>query len=263
MSAAVAAGLIAGLATILLLGPRRSPRTKPGGSSVPGSSPPPGAIVGLAVIGGLALLVVLGPALLALLGGVVGLVGLERGRGRRRARRLATAQRCEEYVMALAAEMAAGRGPAEALAAADSIDVPGSAEAARVCALGGDAAEALREGSTTPGAQSLRHVGAAWRLAASTGAPLADVLRRTSQLVRDEVATIHEVEEQMAPVRATGRVLAILPLMGVLIGSGFGVSVPGLLLGTGWGQICLASALGLVSAGLWVIDRIGERAARQ
>lgn len=263
MSVAVLIGLCAGAGTVLLVGPRSGllPQVVSRATDQ-ATSVAPGLLVVIGLLGALAMLVLLGPARLALLGGVVGIVAVERRRGRRRDERLAMAQRCEEYVMALAAEMSAGRGPAEALAAASSIDVPGAADAARARALGGDASDPLRQGATTPGAQSLRHVGAAWQLAAETGAPLADVLRRTTLLVREEVATIHEVEEQMAPVRATGRVLALLPLMGVLIGGGVGVNVPAVLLATTWGQLCLASALGLVAAGLWVIDRIGERAAR-
>lgn len=264
VSAAVAIGLCAGVATVLLTRPRGvaasgSPTLATGRS--PAGLPPAGMAV-VAVLGALALMTVLGAARLGLLAGVVALVAAERRRGRRRDCRLKTAQHCEEYVMALAAEMSAGRAPAEALAAAASLDVPGADDAARVSALGGDAAVPLRRGSTESGASSLRHVAAAWQLAGATGAPLADVLRRTSLLVRDEVAAIHEVEEQMAPVRATGRVLALLPLMGVLIGGAFGVNVPAVLLGTTWGQMCLLAALGLVSAGLWVIDRIGDRAAR-
>lgn len=164
--------------------------------------------------------------------------------------------------MMLAAQMSAGRAPADALAAAVDPDVPGSHRAARAASLGGDAAGALCDGSLHEGAGCLSHVAAAWRLATTTGAPLSDVLRRTSRLVRDEVATVREVEEQMAPVRATGRVLTLLPLMGVVIGGGFGVNVPVLLATTTWGQLCLLAALGLVSAGLWAIDRIGARVAR-
>jgi tight adherence protein B len=164
--------------------------------------------------------------------------------------------------MAMAAELSAGRSPAEALAAAASLDVPATAEASRVSALGGDPVAVLRRGSASDGAGSLRHVAAAWRLSGTTGAPLADVLRRASLVVRDEVAAMREVEEQMAPVRATGRVLAALPLMGMVIGGAFGVNVPLLLLTTTWGQLCLVVALGLVAAGLWAIDRIGDHVTR-
>ncbi len=216
-------------------------------------------VLGIAVGAGL---VMLGALLLALLGGLVALVAAERRRGRRRGRRLATAERCEEYVMMVAAEMSAGRTPADALAAASSLETPAATEASRLSALGGDPSAALRQGAQTSGAGSLSHVAAAWQVAATTGAPLAEVVRRASLVVRDEVAAMREVEEQMAPVRATGLVLAALPLMGVLIGGGFGVNVPVLLLTTTWGQLCLLTALGLVAVGLWVIDRIGDRVAR-
>lgn len=253
-AAALSAALCAALGATLVLAPAR--RAAPALVRRPRV-----AVAGFAVVGATAGLALLGPMRALLLAAVVAAVGVERRRSGRRRQRLAVALRCEEYVLALAAEVSAGRGPAEALAAAGSDDVPGSSAAARVAALGGDASAALREGASAAGAGPLRNVAAAWHLASTTGAPLSDVLRRTSLLVREEVATVHEVDEQMAPVRATARVLAVLPVIGAVIGGGLGVNVPVLLLTTTWGQLCLLGALGLVSAGLWVIDRIGQRAA--
>jgi tight adherence protein B len=89
---------------------------------------------------------------------------------------------------------------------------------------------------------------------------LADVLARVRTLVSDDLVTAHEVAEQLAPVRATSRVLAVLPVTGVLLGAGLGVNVVSLLLTTMWGQVCLVGAVTLVAGGLWVIDRISERA---
>ena len=253
-AAAVAAATCVAVGVLLVLGPA--------GRAAPALALPPRVVLALvAVVGATTALALVGPVRLLLLAVLVAVVAVERRRSSRRRRRLAVSLRCEDYTLALAAEMAAGRAPAEALAAACADDVPGSSAAARVAALGGDASVPLREGASAAGAGPLRNVAAAWHLASTTGAPLSDVLRRTSLLVREEVATVNEVDEQMAPVRATARVLAVLPAMGVVIGGGLGVNVPVLLLTTTWGQLCLLGALGLVSAGLWVIDRIGRRAA--
>jgi tight adherence protein B len=202
-----------------------------------------------------------GPLLVAIAAALGALLAVERDRLRRRRARRSVADATEECVLMLAAEMAAGRSAGEALAAAASAGPAEVAEAAAVAGLGGDPVPVLRDGAQRHGAAALRQVAAAWQLASATGAPLAELLGRVAQVVRDEAATAREVEEQLAPVRATGRVLAGLPLMGVVIGAGVGVDVPSLLLLTTWGQLCLLTALGLVAAGLTVIDRIGSRAA--
>lgn len=223
-------------------------------------SPPVPWVVTVVVLvgGGASATGYVGPV--AIVAGVAGIVSAERGRARRRSRRQALASATEEYVTVLCAELAAGRTPAEALAHAADVGPPGAADAAAAAALGSDPVPRLRAAAAHSGAGAMHNVAAAWQLATTTGAPLVDVLTRAATAVRDDVAADNEVAEQIAPVRATGRVLAVLPLMGMVVGSGFGVNVPALLLLTGWGQACLVMALGLVSAGLWAVERIGERA---
>lgn len=226
-----------------------------------GATHRPIAILVVVMLAGLALWGALADAALGLLvivGAGVGLVRAERTRASRRRAREQAAQRTEEYVLMLSVELSAGRAPAEALAAATPVGPQQVAQAAGSYALGGDPVPALRAAAARPGCEALGQVAAAWQLAIATGAPLADVLRRTTQAVRDDLATDREVAEQLAPVRATGRVLAGLPLMGVVVGSGLGVNVPALLLLTAWGQASLVAALALVACGLWVIDRISE-----
>lgn len=201
-----------------------------------------------------------GPGLAAIGASLAALLAVERARVRRRRARRSRADATEECVLVLSAEMAAGRSAGEALAAAASVGPVEVAEAAGVAGLGGDPVPVLHDAAQRDGAEALRQVAVAWQLASTTGAPLAELLGRVTQVVRDEAATAREVEEQLAPVRATGRVLAGLPLMGVVIGAGVGVDVPSLLLLTTWGQLCLLTALGLVATGLTVIDRIGARA---
>lgn len=186
------------------------------------------------------------------------IVAAERSRIHRRQARARTAEAVAEAVTVLAAELTAGRTPAQALAgAADS--APGLlTAAARVGALGGDPRDALLAASAVDGGSGLASLAAGWHVAQSTGAPLAAVLARIRHVVESELALSREVDEQLAPVRATARVMATLPLLGVLMALGLGVNVAHLLLTTLWGQLCLLGAVGLVAAALAVIDRIAN-----
>jgi tight adherence protein B len=204
----------------------------------------------------------IGPIALTAFAGVVGIVAAERARTRRTRARRATAELVDECVAVLAAELSAGRSAADALAGAASVSPPLVGPAARVAALGGDPTSSLRVAADPPGADTMRDVAAAWAVAQSTGAPLADLLARAAVRAQDDLVTGREVEEQLAPVRATARVLAGLPLMGLVLGAGLGVDVVSLLLTTGWGQMCLLAAIALVASGLWVLDRVAERARR-
>jgi tight adherence protein B len=201
-----------------------------------------------------------GPIAVVALAGVVGVVAAERSRTRRAAQRRVTAELVEECVTVLAAELRAGRSAPDALAGAAAVAPMLVAPAARAAALGGDPTAALRAGAGTPGADTMGDIAAAWAVAQSTGAPLADLLSRAAARAEDDLVTGREVEEQLAPVRATARVLAVLPAMGLLLGAGLGVDVVSLLLGTGWGQLCLLGAVALVASGLWALERVAQRA---
>jgi len=221
---------------------------------------PAALLLGGAALLGLALRVQAGPIGLGGVAGAVLVVAAERRRSRRRAQRHSTAARVEEALAVLCAELGAGRSPPEALAGAAEVAPDLLAEAVRVLRLGGSPAPLLDEAAQRHGAGALRQLRAAWLLVETTGAPAADVLNRVSIGVRAELAAAREVDEQLSPVRATARVLAILPVAGMGLGVLLGVNVPAMLLTTGWGQVCLAVAVALVAAGLTVVDRIAERA---
>lgn len=204
-----------------------------------------------------------GPVSLVGIAGAAAVVVGERRRAARRADRRDTAARVEEALAVLSADLAAGRSPSEALAGAAEVAPDLLEEAARTWRLGGSPAQVLAHAAQREGAGALRQLRSAWLLVEQTGAPAADVLSRVSVGVRAELAAIREVDEQLAPVRATARVLAVLPLAGLALGALVGVNVPALLVGTGWGQVCLTAAVGLVAAGLTTVDRIAERATHQ
>ena len=222
----------------------------------------------------LALAVAVGLGAVLLLGrGSIGTVALaagalavvvvvaERARGRRRAEQARVRDRVDEGLAVLAAELAAGRSPPAGLAAAAAV-APELGEAARLAALGADPVPALRQASLGPGAGPLADLAVAWGVAAGTGAPLTPVVRRVRQVVAGRAAADREVAEQLAPVHATGRVLALLPVLGLGLSGALGVDGVRLLTTSGWGQVCLLLAVVLVGAGLAWLDLLTRAALR-
>ena len=197
---------------------------------------------------------------LALVVGSFGL-GLAALRGRTRARLAAGERRAAvlDICDQMAAELRAGQPPGRALqhAAEAWSDLTPAASA---FVLGGDVAAALRSAGQAPGADALLAVAAAWEVAQRSGAGLASVLDRTAEALRAEDATRREVTAALAPPRATARLLALLPVFGLLLGAGVGADPWGFLTGTPIGVACLAVGGGLGLAGLAWVERLAAAA---
>jgi tight adherence protein B len=155
----------------------------------------------------------------------------------------------------LAAELRAGIVPRQAIGALAD-DAPALRPAAAAAAHGGDVAEALRAASAEAGAGALAELAAAWHVAERAGAPLAHVLDRVSTAARDDAEVDREVQAEAAPARATGRLMAVLPVLGLSLGAGMGADPVHVLTGTVVGACCLAGGLALACAGIVWVDRI-------
>lgn len=181
-------------------------------------------------------------------------------RGRRRA--VAADQAAVlEVCDVLAAELAAGRPPGAALAAASERWPPlvGAVEAVH---LGADVPEALRRlGVEHRGAADLQWVAGAWQVAQHSGHGLSAALERTARSLRSRRRTRRLVDSELASARATARLVACLPLAVLLMGSGAGSDPWTFLLTTPVGWVCLVAGLGLVGLGLWWIEQLADRAA--
>ncbi|WP_036565558.1 type II secretion system F family protein [Nocardioides halotolerans] len=182
---------------------------------------------------------------------------------RRRERRAAhsTGDRVLEACEHLASELASGLPPGAALARAAD-DWPVLAPAAEAFRVGSDVPEALRAVALRPGADDLRLLAAAWHVAHRTGQGLADAVERVARQLVDARATRRVVDGELASARATARLVALLPVVALLMGSGVGGDPVGFLLRTPAGWLCLATGLAFGLAGLWWIEALARDADR-
>jgi tight adherence protein B len=163
-----------------------------------------------------------------------------------------------ELCVAMADELRAGRLPADALLAsmqAGGSLVPHAAEAVR---CGRSVAPALLRDADHPGTEGLRLVAACWSVAEQQGGALATALDRVASALRAQELARRRVALELAAPRATARLLAALPVLGVVIGSASGANPLGVLIGTPWGWGLLAAGLILDLAGLAWVDRIAR-----
>ena len=225
---------------------------------------PPGAVGTLACcLGGAAMTGFggLGPVP-GLLAGGLGLLAL---RGRRVARARVTAAAERQALIAacsaLGAQLRAGRTPAAALAAGAELATGASAQAlhraAGLALLGGDVPDALAAAATGGcTGRVLGQLAACWRVSQGTGAGLAASVDQLAAALRAHERQRLAVGSQLAGARTTARLLAALPVIGLLMAAAFGADPLRVLLSTPIGLACLTVATVLDVAGVLWTDRL-------
>ncbi|MFF0855633.1 type II secretion system F family protein [Streptomyces sp. NPDC003280] len=207
------------------------------------------------------LLALLGASVIPVLAGAAGVPVLRRVRLAREAGR--AGERRADGVIGLcgvlAGEVRAGRQPGEALlrAARDSGGL-GEAQAGVVAAarFGGDVPGALAVAARQPGAEGLLGLAACWRVAVDQGAGLADGIDRLDGALRAERDQRADLRAQLSGARATALLLAVLPALGLLLGSAMGAHPLRVLLHSGAGLGCLVAGALFEGAGVWWAGRI-------
>lgn len=163
-----------------------------------------------------------------------------------------------ELCDAMAAELAAGRTPDEAFAAATTVLDPHVSK--ELLNIPRPPPDHLGELATRPGAEGLRLLAACWRVGSERGGALATVLDGLATALRDEEAQRQDVAVQLAGPRATARLLAALPLLGLAMAAALGAHPLPFLFGTAPGLACLITGIALNLAGLYWTRRLAKSA---
>lgn len=152
------------------------------------------------------------------------------------------ADAASETVLKIAVLLHAGVSPAQAwrhlAEAGDAVAVGVAAEVGR----GIPVADALPDSSAWAG------VAAAWRVASTVGAPLADTLRSLAAALRDAQEAADEVRVALAEPAGTARLMGWLPLVAVALGALLGFDTLTVLFGSPIGIACLGAGGALIVA---------------
>jgi tight adherence protein B len=178
----------------------------------------------------------------------------------RQDRRRAAARRAAavDLVTALAAELRGGAEPRAALATACGAAFSAVAAAARSPAT--DPAAALRTAAADDGSELLADLAAAWQVTDAAGAGLAGPATRLAESARAADAVRRELDAALAGPRATAALLSMLPVAGVLLGSGLGADPLAFLVSSGGGRVVLLAGTLLIAAGVSWTEAIVRRA---
>lgn len=160
---------------------------------------------------------------------------------------------------ALASELEAGQPPTRALLRSTGTPSPWP-HAERAARWGGDVADALDRDAD--GSPVLAQVAACWRVGAR-GSGLADSIRTVATSARAAEDVRVEMEGQLAGPRATARMLSVLPVVGIGLGTLMGSDPLVWLVGTLPGRACLLGGLALTVVGMWWTGRIAASVERR
>ncbi|WP_431071262.1 type II secretion system F family protein [Microbacterium phyllosphaerae] len=101
---------------------------------------------------------------------------------------------------------------------------------------------------------------AAWEVATTVGAPLAEVLRMIAETLRDAASAADDVRIALAEPAGTARLLLWMPFAGLLLGFALGFDTVGVIVGTPAGAGCVVAGLLLVLAARMWTARLLRRA---
>jgi tight adherence protein B len=155
-----------------------------------------------------------------------------------------------ELLTGLASGLVTGAAAREVVTDA-ATGLPGLADlAATARSPTGDLAGTLEALGRRPGGAVAADLAVLWRLAERTGCSLLGPVQRLRDADRAETAVRREVSAQLAGPRATARLLAGLPVVGIALGAGLGADPIPFLLGSAAGVACLGTGSLLVGLGL-------------
>ena len=164
----------------------------------------------------------------------------------------------------LVGELRIGAHPVRAFdtAAQETGGVVGAAlrSVAARAGLGADVSAGLREVAAR---SALSHewdrLAVFWQLATRHGLAVSDLMRAAQLDIVERQRYYARLDAGMAGARATAAILAVLPVLGVVLGQLIGAEPLTFLIGGGVGGALLIVGVALLCAGLWWADRITDR----
>ena len=210
---------------------------------------------------GLAVAVVVGPltmvSLVAMVGTTLAWVVSDR-MGQRRAQK-----RREEVVrvaQVLESLMGLGHLPGSALEMAAE-EFPMVAPAVATQKMGGDPWDVMEQMSAVPGQEGLSQIGHAWKVCQVSGGSMHASLEQVRMSLEEAQNTASIIAGELAGPRATGQILAVLPLLGLGMAAGLGVNPFAFLFGGMAGRACLVLGVGLICIGVMWSEILARRAS--
>lgn len=147
------------------------------------------------------------------------------------------------------------------LLAAEDCPVLGPVAAAH--RVGADIGMALRVAGASAGGAGLVRLARAWEVGHRTGAPLGPALETVATSVRRDREVDQVVAAELAGPRASGQVLAVLPIVGLGAGIALGGDPLEFFLTGVAGPLCLVGGVGLACAGvIWTDALVGRASPR-
>lgn len=112
--------------------------------------------------------------------------------------------------------------------------------------------ESKRETLPVVARQGLEKLAICVAVSEESGAPLSCILRRFAEQSEDEIDANHGREAVLAGPRATAKLLAWLPVCGLLLGAVAGADVASIFLGSPWGlALLVAGAVLMICGKVW------------
>lgn len=251
------AALLLAAAVLAVPGPARARLPRP-------SRPRPDGITWAFLAAAAVALLLMPPHLMAV-GLLAGTALLLRMRRRRRERlRRREGQAVSAALEVLIGELKIGAHPARAFAVAASESVGRVADSLREVAsraqLGADVAGGMRSiAKDSPVPAHWQRLAVYWELAAVHGLAVSVLMGAAHRDIVDRRRFAEHVDAALAGARATAAILAVLPVLGVLLGQLIGAHPVRFLLSGGPGGVLLVVGVSLICLGVAWSDRITGR----
>jgi len=171
--------------------------------------------------------------------------------GVRTCQRRAAKRRTDVVRMAQVLESLMGLGhlPSTALVVAAE-EFPVLAPVVAAQRMGGDPWEVMEQMAVVPGQEGLSQIGHAWKISQVCGGSMHASLEQVRKNLEESADTATIVAGEVAGPRATGQILAALPLLGLGMAAGIGISPVEFFLSGIGGRACLVAGVVFICVGV-------------